>query len=195
LRSLALPVARQNPAFVVPLVCSAREAVAEQEAQSRRAGRDRLLTDRVLGISLPIPLSALLARYGEPDFVDLPGDEPSPQGQWFFWSQPGGQYVRCLVAEYSRRRNPQAEVVLIETGLRRSAAPHAPTIASFVLGQTAREEVERAYAGELEPGATWRWAPGTLKLVGEQRATYFMFGTDGRLVGVAQCVSDIDSAG
>lgn len=180
------------------LVGAADGEIVFQDDSRTRAARDRLLTDRILGFRLPIPFSTLLAKYGEPDIVTLPTDEElatTPDGQWYEWKLSGRRYVRCLVSEYSRKRDPRAHVELIETGIAPGSTGGQETIAGFVLGATTRRDIELRFGGQLCPAVgRWQQRPA-LKLVGQQTCTYFVFDTSNRLVGVAQSTSDVDCWG
>jgi hypothetical protein len=149
--------------------------------------------NRILGIELPTHVSALIERFGMPQEIEVPEDDPSPWGQTFRWSlQGGGDTLKVLGDDYSSTPNYRAEVNLIELRTTEDGS-RTKTIYGFEFNKTLRREVEEKFEGHIERSPSYyeSWG-GNLKLTEEGLFTHFFFGTDGRLIAVSQGTFDRD---
>jgi len=155
----------------------------------------------ILGVTLPARLPSLIAVMGEPDRIDLPpADEPSPAGQWFRWN-PGPKYntVIALAGDYSATKpNLRAGIGLLAVRANKRGIV-TTTIHGFELNRTTRQEVEQSLVG-LAPSNISDWLGegnyirSALQFMKRDIYTYFLFGAEDRLVGVAQASFYVDGA-
>lgn len=161
----------------------------------------------ILGYELPTDVAALEADLGQPDSIERPdADDPSPWGQWLEWTLEDGSTFRALCDDYSPdSTDSAASVRVIE--LRAALEPVAgrlaetPTVLGLDLNGSDIEEVRDALPGgepslwhdrgELDPGDVYR---DTIRYEYGGLYTYFFFGEDGLLVGVAQATLQADMA-
>lgn len=159
---------------------------------------------RILDIDLPTDVTAVTARLGKPDAVQLPGgDDPSSWGQWFRWEQQDKSAVFAALGDDYSPDTPDFGATVRFIELRAKAGGGAKeTIHGFTLNRTFRAEVEKALGGVLQPSVLYKRTElasdglyrDALKYERDRLFTYFFFGVEGRLVGVAQATFDVEGA-
>jgi hypothetical protein len=157
----------------------------------------------LLGMTLPTHISAIVSKFGKPTSVELPSEESlqtTPWGQWFRWKQHSTGYtVTALGDEYSRTPNHGAGVRYVELKVGPSKR-QAKTLFGFELNSTSRREVVARFGRKLRPsdpnGNFMRaFHEDAMTYVDGDVFTFFFFGSDGRLIGVAQSTFNPDQAG
>lgn len=177
------------------------------ESKSQTGGEFLVATrnttlDRILEIRIPTAISILENQFGQPNSIELPDEnDPSPWGQWFEWSRPDGSTLRALADDYDpASANHHADVRLIEI-----RAPErnrtTRTIHGFALNHTKRTDVEKSLGSlqqsslhersELDVNDVYR---DSVKIENDGLYTYFLFESDGHLIGVVQASLDMDYA-